>query len=326
MIFDLDQAIADYCSKLKVTDSQDDAIREEVASHLREKVDHYVRANRLSEREAFLLAKDSVGDLSFCEGELREVYKSDCVVDGTVRALPVAGLLLVATFGLGLMTQLCLRLPSFAIWAALPAGSAPYWVVQLAGSIGALFLNVAICWAVYRAANQYCLQNRGHFVAAARFVRWPGIVGTVFALFVLGVVCTTGMNGMLSSEFVRERVSTIGITAESQVVLGYMSIVGRLFHPAVLTVLACALIHMCVEPRRGVWRGPCLAWGVCVSSTSLWFLFSMIYFSRMTNNFSWSSGLTLQTLESVVLAALGCVCGGLLYHYVINRGDRVRAA
>ncbi len=87
MSFDLDKAIDDFCKKVEVTESLDQSIRDELASHLREKVEYYLNKRQLTEEEAFRLASQSLGETAEIAARFRSVH-------GTERAVSQAGRLL----------------------------------------------------------------------------------------------------------------------------------------------------------------------------------------------------------------------------------------
>lgn len=134
MAFDLDQAIRDYCEQIHVAESQDAAIREELASHLRQKVDYYLNKGRLSEEEAFVLAKQTVGDPSEFLCGLRSVHRSDRVRGFLLRDLGTIGLLVVVdgTAGTGGMAiDRAMNQALYVTPTLLPLGQLTSLIVQV---------------------------------------------------------------------------------------------------------------------------------------------------------------------------------------------------
>ena len=94
MDFDLQQAIDAFCGRITVAHSQDDAIRQEVASHLRAKVDYYLNKRQLTEQEAFVLASQTMGDPDQFVVEMRGVHRTERVAGQAFSLLSVFGLMM----------------------------------------------------------------------------------------------------------------------------------------------------------------------------------------------------------------------------------------
>ena len=94
MDFDLEQAIDAFCSRISVARSQDDAIRQEVASHLRAKVDYYLNKRQLTEQEAFVLASQTMGDPNQFAVEMRGVHRTERVAGQAFSLLSVFGMMM----------------------------------------------------------------------------------------------------------------------------------------------------------------------------------------------------------------------------------------
>ena len=94
MEFDLEQAIDAFCSRISVARSQDDAIRQEVASHLRAKVDYYLNKRQLTEQEAFVLASQTMGDPNQFVTEMRGVHRTERVAGQAFSLLSVFALMM----------------------------------------------------------------------------------------------------------------------------------------------------------------------------------------------------------------------------------------
>lgn len=94
MDFDLEQAIDAFCSHISVARSQDDAIRQEVASHLRAKVDYYLNKRQLTEQEAFVLASQTMGDPNQFAAEMRDVHRTERVTGQAFSLLSVFALMM----------------------------------------------------------------------------------------------------------------------------------------------------------------------------------------------------------------------------------------
>jgi hypothetical protein len=97
MSFNLEGAINEYAKRISVTHSLDPAIREEFASHLREKVDYYLGKRQLTAEEAFRLAVQTIGDPETFVPALQQVHAGRRIADQSI-GLFDAGVLVLAAY------------------------------------------------------------------------------------------------------------------------------------------------------------------------------------------------------------------------------------
>lgn len=122
MSFELQQAIDEFCAGISVARSQDEAIRQEVASHLRAKVDYYLEKRQLTEQEAFILASQSMGDPKAFVEELRGVHRVDRVAGQAFGLVSVLGMILFVQISEWMLSVLGDRLVAVSL-----ADNAPLW-------------------------------------------------------------------------------------------------------------------------------------------------------------------------------------------------------
>jgi heme/copper-type cytochrome/quinol oxidase subunit 3 len=325
MKFELEQAIADFCNQLHITESKDEAIREEIASHLREKVAFFVRSESFNEEEAFARATDAVGDPQAYVSELRHVYQRERMVDRAGRILPIGGVVMLAHCTAAAIGSVLAR--PFILRANLDSPSGlvdPQTVMTCTLARWVIFITVyaGLLTLVDRYAGRLLSTENG---LLTRITKAPSSMRAVVFLIALAVAFDSWFAGPLHMPASALVYTPIPPYAAATTLQSFATVSAHLSLPliviAMLTVLACRMDRQyAVKPRRTrmVALHISRALAITVFLVSSFVCMAFAAFSSIANPAALpASAMLLVTpllmlIQTAFVAAIGCSLGGMM--------------